>query len=113
MEAKAKSNVYSNASWDLVDANIADSTYITKVDKKTLPDSLKNKTTEQLQQIVKVKTAERKVIQQEVISVNANRNKYIIEQKSKAALSKNEPTLESEVDKILKDQVKRFGMTID
>ena len=113
MEAKAKSNVYSNASWDLVDANMADSGYIAKVDKKTLPDSLKNKSTEQLQQIVKEKTTERKAIQQEIISVNANRNKYVVEQKSKAALNKNEPTLESEVDKILKEQVKRFGMTID
>lgn len=113
MTAKAKSNVYSNASWDLIDANIADSSYITKVDKKTLPDSLKNKTTEQLQQIVKEKTMERKAIQQEIINANANRNKYIIEQKAKSSLIKNEPTLESEVDKIIKEQVKRFNMTID
>jgi hypothetical protein len=92
---------------------MADSNYITKVDRKTLPDSLKNKTTEQLQQIVKEKTTERKAIQQEIISVNANRNKYITEQKAKAALNKNEPTLESEVEKIIKEQVKRFSMKIE
>ncbi|MEP7374481.1 MAG: vWA domain-containing protein [Chitinophagaceae bacterium] len=113
MEAKAKSKVYSNSSWDLVDANTADSTYITRVDRKTLPDSLKNKTTAQLQQIVKEKTTMRKAIQEEVITVNARRSKYITEQKSKAALNKNEPTLESEVDKILREQVKRFNMKID
>ena len=113
MEAKAKSKVYSNSSWDLVDANMADSTYIARVDKKTLPDSLKNKTTAQLQQIVKEKTTERKAIQEEIIGVNANRTKYIAEQKAKSAINKNEPTLESEVDKIIKEQVKRFSMKID
>lgn len=113
MEAKAKSNVYNNVSWDLVDANMVDSGCIAKVDRKTLPDSLRNKTTEQLRQIVKEKTAERKLVQQEIISVNANRNKYITEQKTKMALNKNEPTLESEVEKIIKQQVKRFNMTID
>jgi hypothetical protein len=113
IEAKTQSNVYNNASWDLVDANMADSSYITKVDRKTLPDSLQNKTTGQLLQIVKEKTAERKAIQQEIINVNANRTKYIAEQKAKRALNKNEPTLESEVDKIIKEQVKRFSMKID
>ena len=113
MEAKAKSKVYSNTSWDLVDATMADSTYIARVDKKTLPDSLKNKTTAQLQQIVEEKTTERKAIQEEIIGVNANRTKYIAEQKAKSAINKNEPTLESEVDKIIKEQVKRFSMKID
>lgn len=113
MEAKAKSKVYSNSSWDLVDATTADSTYISKVDKKTLPDSLKNKTTAQLQQIVREKTMQRKAIQEEVIAVNARRTKYIAEQKVKAALNNNEATLESAVDKIIKEQVKRYNMKIE
>lgn len=113
MEAKAKSKVYSNTSWDLVDATMADSTYIARVDKKTLPDSLKNKTTAQLQQIVEEKTTERKAIQEEIIGVNANRTKYIAEKKAKSAINKDEPTLESEVDKIIKEQVKRFSMKIE
>ncbi len=113
MEAKAKSKVYSNTSWDLVDATMADSTYIARVDKKTLHDSLKNKTTAQLQQIVEEKTTERNAIQQEIIGVNASRTKYIAEQKAKSAINKNEPTLETEVDKIIKEQVQRFSMKIE
>ena len=113
IEAKAKSNVYNNASWDLVDANKADSTYIAKVDRKSLPDSLKNKSTAELQQVVKEKTKERKAIQEEIISVNNSRTKYITEQKAKNASNKIEPTLESEVEKIIKQQVKRFNLTIE
>ena len=113
IEAKAKSNVYNNASWDLVDANKADSTYIANVNKNTLPDSLKNKSTAELKQVVNEKTKERKAIQAEIISVNSKRTDYITEQKVKTALNKIEPTLESAVEKVIKEQVKRFSMTID
>ncbi len=111
--AKAQSNVYGNSSWDLVDAIKADSTYFNKLDKKTLPDSLKNKSIEQLQQLVKQKGAERTAIQNEILTINANRSKYIADEKAKAAIKNNEPTLESAVEKTIKEQVKRFNMKID
>ncbi len=112
VNAKAMSNTYNNASWDLVDAMQADSMYFRKVDKKTLPDSLKNKTPEQLQQYVKQKTAERNAIQQLIISVNADRSKYIAAEKTKAAANNNGQTLESAVETIIREQVKRFNMQI-
>jgi len=43
-----------------VDASKADSLYFKKLDKETLPDSLKNKTTDQLQQIVNKKQGKRR-----------------------------------------------------
>lgn len=112
VNAKAMSNAYNNASWDLVDAMQADSMYFKKIDKKTLPDSLKNKTPEQLQQYVKQKTAERNAIQQLIISVNADRSKYIAAEKAKAAANNNGQTLESAVETIIREQVKRFNMQI-
>ena len=113
ISAKARSNVYDNSSWDLVDAVRTDSSYLTKLDKKTLPDSLKNKSPEQLKQFVSGKTIERTAIQNEIQSVNLSRAKYIADEKAKAALSSNEPTLESAVEKTIKEQVKRFRMVID
>ncbi|HEV7780593.1 MAG TPA: vWA domain-containing protein [Chitinophagaceae bacterium] len=114
IEAKAQSNVYGNSSWDLVDANKADSTYITsKLDKKTLPDSLKNKTVEELKLYVKEKTAERDAIQKDILTANSNRSRYIMEEKAKAASNSNQPTLESAVEKTIKQQASRFKMMID
>ncbi len=111
--AKAKSNVYSNSSWDLVDANKADSTYFSKVEMKTLPDSLKNKTRVQLLEIVKTKTVERNKIQKEIETVNLSREKFIIAEKAKNAKKNNEQTLETEVEKIIRLQAKRFNMIIN
>ena len=111
--AKAQSNVYNNSSWDLVDAVKADSTYFSKVDMRTLPDSLKNKSRVQLQEIVKTKSVERSKIQKEIETVNLNREKFIAVEKAKSANTKTEQTLESEVEKIIKLQAKRFNMIIN
>lgn len=112
VSAKAQSNVYDNGSWDLVDAVRADSTYFTKVDKKTLPDSLKNKTAVQLKVIVEQKQAERDAIQKQIITANSNRDKYIATEKARLATTGNTETLETAVDKTIREQVKRVNMEI-
>lgn len=111
-EAKARGTVYTNAAWDMVDAQRADSGFIRKLDKSTLPDSLKNKTPEQLKQVVQQKDAERGIIQKQILELSAARNNYIAEEKKKAASQNNQPTLESAVEKTLREQVKRANMNI-
>ena len=114
ISAKAQSNVYANTSWDLVDAYKKDSTSIgAKLDKNTLPDSLKNKTTEQLKLYVQQKQTERSAIQQEILMVNVQRNKYIADEKAKAAVNSNQPTLGSAVEKTIRQQASRFKIMID
>lgn len=114
IEAKAKSNVYNNATWDMVDRYSTDKDSTGKLMlrdyKHTLPDSLKNKTESQLQQMIAEKSAERGNIQKQIIETSNYRKQYIAEQKAKAI--SNEPTLESEVEKIIRQQVKRFNMVI-
>ncbi|MBL7748274.1 MAG: VWA domain-containing protein [Chitinophagaceae bacterium] len=112
-EAKAKSNVYNNASWDLVDAVKADTSYFRRVDRNTLPDSLKNKTAEQLRQLVLDKTAEREKIQKEIQELSANRSKYIAEVKARLIKENPNATLETAVEKTIKEQVQRANMKID
>ncbi len=108
---KGNRQLYNNASWDLVDAVDRDSTFIAKVDMKTLPDSLKNKSRADLQKIVDKKNAERGAVQKEIITINTQRENYIAAERAKTA-GNNTQTLETEVEKIIKEQAKRFNMVI-
>jgi len=108
---KAK-GYYSNANWDVIDASKADSSFVSRVDIKTLPDSLKNKSRTELLQIVKTKSVERESIQKEITSVAAQRDAYIVNEKMKLKAKNNEPTLETEIEKIIREQVKQFNMVV-
>jgi hypothetical protein len=113
VNAKA-SKLYSNASWDLYDANVSDTTIIYKIDLKTLPDSLQNKTRDELKQIVKQKGEERSFIQKEIGNLNTLRNNYIVEERKRRAVAiNNAATLETEIEKILKEQARRYAITIE
>jgi hypothetical protein len=113
---KSKSNkaVYNNAQWDLVDAkDKGGDVALEKIDKKELPDSLKNKTTEELKKFVEVKSKERSAVNAEITSLNKQRDAYIATEKAKNAVKNNTATLETEVEKIIKEQAKRYKMKID
>jgi hypothetical protein len=113
---KSKSNpaVYNNAQWDLVDANgKGGELALEKIDKKELPDSLKNKSTEELKKIVEGKSKERSAVHAEIANMNKQRDAYIAAEKAKNATHNNAATLETEVEKIIKEQAKRYKMKID
>jgi hypothetical protein len=109
---KANGYLYQNSSWDLLDASRADSSFIAKVDMKTLPDSLKNKSRAELQKIVNKKNTERSAVQKEIMTVNTQRENYIAAERAKAANNNNTQTLESEVEKVIRQQAKRYNMII-
>ena len=113
---KAKSNgaVYNNAQWDLVDAKEKNGdAVLDKIDKKQLPDSLKNKSTEELKKMVNEKSKERNNVQKEITTLNTKRDAYIASEKVKnAAVKNNGATLETEVEKIIKEQARRYKMII-
>lgn len=111
-ETKSNSKVYNNAGWDLVDRAEINDAEIEKIDKKTLPDSLQNKTTAQLKVIVSEKKKERAAIQTKIIALNQQRQKFINDQKTSAATG-TVATLETEVERIIKEQVKRYKMKVE
>lgn len=111
--AKSNSQLYSNSGWDMVDASKADSSFYKKVDMKTLPDSLQNKSREELQKVVAAKASERGLIQGRIQELSKQRNDYIAAEKAKNATNNNITTLESEVEKMIKSQVLRFNMKIE
>jgi len=113
---KSKSNgaLYNNAQWDLVDAVDKDGDgVIDKLDKKDLPDSLKNKSTTEIKKIIAEKSTERSNIQKEITTVNTQRDAFIAAEKAKNAIKNNTATLETEVEKIIKEQAKRYNMKIE
>ena len=112
--AAVKSNaaLYKNSTWDMVDAAKDDEKFVDKLDKKTLPDSLKNKTTEELKVIVKEKAVQRGLIQKQIGDANTQRESFITTEKAKNAVKNNTATLETEVEKIIKEQAKRYNMII-
>jgi len=112
--AKSNSKIYYNGDWDLVDKVQADSIgAFASLEMKTLPDSLKNKTKAELKTIVAAKTKERNAVQQEILTLNKQREAYIAAEKAKRAGNKNEQTLETEVERIIKEQAKRYNMKIE
>ncbi len=111
---KGNSQLYDNSNWDLLDAARSDSTIISRVDMKTLPESLQNKSRAELKTIVAEKNKERSSIQQQIETINKERQAFIATEKAKAVnINPNRSTLEMEVEKIVRQQAKRFNMTID
>jgi hypothetical protein len=111
--AKANANVYRNGGWDLIDATTDDSSFVAKVDLKTLPDSLKNKSREEVLKIVKAKKEERSGIQKEILALDLQREKFLSAEKQKRSAANKVQTLQTETEKIIRAQAKRFNMVIE
>jgi hypothetical protein len=114
IKTKGNGKAYYNGEWDLVDAKDKNGDAILdKVDRTALPDSLKNKTKDELKKVVEQKAKERSAAQKEIAELNAKRDAYIAAEKVKRASNKTEQTLETEVEKMIKEQVKRHNMRIE
>lgn len=113
--ASVKSNkaLYKNDSWDMVDKFEEDKQIVSKINKATLADSLRNKSDEEIQKIVVQKKKEREDIQNQITTLNASRDKYIAVEKSKSKNQNNKATLETEIEKIIRKQAKQFNMVIE
>ena len=112
--SKASSKTYYNSTWDLVDAKTDDKKILDKVDPKTLPDSLQKKSKTELEAIINQKSNERVTIQKAIQDISKKRETYIANEKiNKAKAGKNSKTLESEVEKIIREQATRFNMKIE
>ncbi|MBL0145869.1 MAG: hypothetical protein IPP48_09000 [Chitinophagaceae bacterium] len=110
-KVKANSKVYNNATWDLVDAKEKDKNAIAKLDRAALPDSLQKKSNDELEKLVEEKAKQRSVAQKQIEELNAKRDAYIATEKAKNA-TKSTSNMETEVERIIKEQAKRFNMTI-
>ena len=112
--SKASSKTYYNSTWDLVDAKDEDKKILDKIDYKTLPDSLQKKNKAELEAIIEQKSTERTGIQKEIQDINKKREVFIAEEKiKKTKAGNNSQTMESEVERIIREQATRFNMKIE
>ena len=109
---KADTHLYSQSSWELTDAFEMDSSIIDDLDMKTLPDSLENKTRKELKVIVSDNLVERKRIRSEIKKMDAQRDQYIAKEKDKLT-GELPKTLLTEIEKIIREQIRRFNMKIE
>ena len=79
------SRLYSNASWDLVDAMDDKDFDIGKIKKDELPQELKNKSTAEIERYIDEKKVERQQIQKEIQELNAKRDAYLIKNQTENA----------------------------
>jgi len=110
-EVKGKKALYKNTHWDVVDAVEHDLKFLDKVDLKTLPDSLQNKSRDDLKKIVIAKKVQRDSIQTEIGKLSAQRETFIKVEKAKKA-SATVATLETEIEKIVRKQAALYNMII-
>jgi hypothetical protein len=109
---RADARFYDDSGWDLVAESEKDKNAVEKVDKKTLPDSLKNKSTAELQQIIAAKSEERRSIKKRIETLDKQRDDYILAERKKAGFNAAQ-TLGVAIEKIIRGQVTRFNMRID
>lgn len=110
---KGQKELYNNSSWDLVDKVAGDSLALAKIDLKMLPESLQNKSRNELAQIVKKKNNERGNIQQEITRLNTLRESYLVAERLKSSLINLDQTLESAIETIIKLQARKYNMIIE
>jgi hypothetical protein len=73
------SHLYTNSTWDLVDAEKEESFSYNKLKNDELPKELKGKNTAEIKKYLEVKRTERTAVQNEIAELNEKRRKYIAE----------------------------------
>ncbi len=109
--AKASSN-YRNASWDLVDAVKEGKVDLAKAKAEELPEELRKMTPEQRNAYVESKAKERREIQQRIVQLNKDREKYVAEEMKKRVASGTD-TLDSAIIKTVRMQANARQFTFE
>ena len=83
------SRLYSNANWDLVDADKNKTVDYKKLDKKSLPPALQSKSEAELKSYVKQKATERAKIKQKIQELNKKRRVFIQKKQQESSKKDN------------------------
>jgi hypothetical protein len=104
---KSSSN-YSNASWDLCDAVKEKKIDITQLKDEELPENLRGKTREELNQAIAEAAAKRSAIQEEIKTLNKARETHVAEELKKQAAS-GEKSLDQAMIEATRQQASKVG----
>lgn len=93
------SRLYKNATWDLVDASEDKEFDVSKIDKNQLPATFKNKSTADIEAIIKTKKTDRIKIQKEIQELNTKRELYIAKNQKEGATGELENAMIKAIQK--------------
>jgi len=112
--AKAKGNkmLYQNNTWDLVDRYETDSAGTLNLPSAELPDALKGKSKKEIKKYIEEKQRERAKIRQEIEMLSKKREQFIADENKRTGSGK-QPTLESEIEKRIQEQVIQTNMFVE
>ncbi len=94
------SSLYSNAGWDLVDAEKEEKIDYEKIERKRLPKNLQHKTAKEIENYVKKQAEKRKEIQTKIQELGKKRRAYVAKQQQQD--NKN-----NELEKVLITAIKK------
>ena len=97
------SRIYKNSSWDLVDAEKEEGFSYSKVDKKSLPAQLQNKSSDEIKKYVAQQGKKRQEIQQKIKELNTQRNAYVAKKRKETNVTNG---LENAMLNAIKKQAK-------
>jgi hypothetical protein len=97
------SRIYKNSSWDLVDAEKEEGFSYSKVDKKSLPAQLQNKSSDEIKKYVAQQGKKRQEIQQKIKELNTQRNAYVAKKRKETNVTNG---LENAIITAIKKQAK-------
>lgn len=109
--AKSKAN-YTNASWDLIDAQKNDSKLLDSLKKEDLPEELQGKTKEEQQKIIDEKRADRERYQKNINELAVKRTEYVNQEKAKRAAESGQEDLGSSIIKSMNTSAEKIGYTL-
>ncbi len=99
---------YRNETWDVIDANERDGTFLSKVDDAQLPPELRGKSLEEKQRVVAAKTAERNATKAKIAKLEAEREAYLAAERAKQATAEA-PSLDVQMVKAAKQAAAKKG----
>lgn len=102
------SRMYSNSSWDLVDASAETDFDVAKLKKDQLPAALKDKSEAEIARYIEEKKTERNKIQKKIMDLNRQRNAYIAKHQKEAT-----GELENAMLHAIERQAKRKNYILD
>jgi hypothetical protein len=110
--AKSNKLLYNNPQWDLIDATEKNPGIIDTLDMTTLVDSLKARSRKDLRKIVETMSVLRKKVRDQIADLALKQEEFIKTEKERQK-AKEPQTLQSEIERIIREQVKRVNMKID
>ncbi len=101
--------VYSNASWDIIDAVDKEGKDITKMTEDELPIEFKGKTAEEKTALIEEKKKERTLYQEKINTLAKNRQEFIAEEMKKQADGVNKDDFGTSVNESLLKKATELG----